>query len=113
MISGLAVSGLAGRQTDRECAALARLAFDPQLAAVAVDDMLDDGEAQPGAADRPRARRIDAVEPFGQARDVLAWDALALVLDRDADGGGAIVARRRQGGCAGDDAAPFRSARRI
>ena len=46
---------------------------------MAVDDMLDDGQAQPGAALFARAVAVDAVEPFGQAGDVERVDALALI----------------------------------
>ena len=42
---------------------------------MAVDDVLDDGEAQPGAADRARAARVHPVEPLGQPRQVLARNA--------------------------------------
>src|SRR3546814_2079909 len=47
--------------------------------------MLDDGEPEPGAADRAAARLVDAVEALGQARDMLGRDAVALVADRQAD----------------------------
>ena len=35
-----------------------------------LDDMLDDGEPEAGSAGFPAARRIDAVETFGQARQM-------------------------------------------
>ena len=47
-----------------------------------LDDVLDDGEAEAGAADRAAAPRIDAVESLGQPRDVLGRDAVAFVADR-------------------------------
>src|SRR3546814_9554213 len=70
------------RQPHRKGAALPRLRVDHQPAAMAVDDVLDDGEPQPGAAEVAAAGGIDPVEPFGQARQVLARDALAMVADR-------------------------------
>ena len=60
----------------------AELAVDAQPPAVALDDMLDDREAKPGAAERAAAAGIDAVETLGDPRDVLGRDALALVGDR-------------------------------
>jgi hypothetical protein len=48
---------------------------------VSVDDVLDDGEAEAGAAGRPRTAAVHPVEALGQARDVLARDARAVVGD--------------------------------
>src|SRR5262245_42774571 len=76
-----------GSEIDRERRAAADLAVDRQRAAMAVDDVLDDGEAQPGSAELTRAAGVDAVEPLGQARQVLARDAVALVRDADGDKG--------------------------
>ena len=52
--------------------------------------MLDDGEAEAGAAHRPAPARIDAVEAFRQAREMIGRDALALIDDLQSDhrGGG-------------------------
>ena len=61
------------------------LALDVEPAAMAVDDVLDDGEAEPGAAQLARAGGIDAVEALGQARQMLARDAVAVVAHRDGD----------------------------
>ena len=44
-----------------------------------LDDMLDDGEAKPGAARVAAARRIDTIESLGQAGEVGGGDAIALV----------------------------------
>ena len=52
---------------------------------MALDDVLDDGEAQPGAARRLAAARVGAIEPAGQQRQVFGRDALALVGDLDHD----------------------------
>ena len=49
-----------------------------------VHEMLDDREAEPGAAEFARTRRIDAIEPFGQPGQMLAGDPLALIGDRNA-----------------------------
>ena len=46
---------------------------------MALDDMLDDGEAEPGAARIAAARGIDAVEALGQAREMVGGDAVAMV----------------------------------
>jgi hypothetical protein len=46
-----------------------------ELAAVALHHVLDDGQAQAGAAGLARAAAVDAVEALGQARQVLARDA--------------------------------------
>ena len=50
---------------------------------MAVDDVLDDGQPEPGAAPLPAALHIHPVEALGQARDGLARDALAVVAHRD------------------------------
>src|SRR6185436_9469108 len=47
--------------------------------------MLDDGEAEPGAADLAAAAGIDPVEALGQPRDMLGGDALAPVDHAEAD----------------------------
>ena len=57
--------------------ALARLAVDVELAAVALHDVLDDRQPEPGAAGLARAAAVDAIEALGQARQVLARDARA------------------------------------
>src|SRR6185437_16366825 len=61
----------------------AKLALDFQQAAMMIDDVLDDGEPEAGAAQRARPRRVDAVETLGEAREMVARDPLALVADRD------------------------------
>ena len=61
----------AGRIT-RKPAALPRPAVDLQRSAMAADDVLDDRQAQPGAARGAAAMGVDAVESLGQARDVAA-----------------------------------------
>ena len=58
---------------------IADRAGDLEPAAMAVEDVLDDREAEPGAAQFARAGGVDAVEALGQARQVLAGNALALV----------------------------------
>src|SRR5207244_2716339 len=54
-----------------------------QLAAVPLHDMLDDRQAEPRAAGLARAAAVGAVEPLGEARQVLACDARAGVGDGD------------------------------
>src|SRR5688572_11187057 len=76
--------GMRVRQVDPHRRALTLLADDLEPAAVAQRDMLGDGEAEPGAADRAAAARVDAVEALGEAGQMLGRDALALVDDADA-----------------------------
>ena len=52
---------------------------DVEFAAVALHHVLDDRQAQAGAAGVARAAAVDAVEALGQARQVLARDADAVV----------------------------------
>ncbi len=49
-------------------------------AVMAADDVLDDGQAQPGAAALAAALHIHPIESLGQARQRLARDALAVIL---------------------------------
>src|SRR5437588_302417 len=63
--------------------AFPKLAFDLEGAAMPVDDVLDDGKSEPSAAHRPRPRRVDPVEAFGEPRQVLAADAVAVVAHGD------------------------------
>src|SRR5690606_9125475 len=60
-----------------EDAALADGAVDRQPGLVQAQHVLDDGQAQPGTAAFARAAAGDAVEAFGQPRDVLGRDARA------------------------------------
>jgi hypothetical protein len=66
-------------QEDGKHRAGAEGALDVEKSAVAVEDVLDDREPEPGAAHFARARGIDAIESLGQSRQMLAGDALALV----------------------------------
>jgi len=66
-------------QEDGEHRAGAEGALDVEKTAMAVEDVLDDREPEPGAAHFARPRGVDAVEPLGQSRQMLAGDALALV----------------------------------
>ena len=70
-----------GRQKHGECAALARRALDLQPALMAVEDVLDDGKAEPRTATLAAAFDVDPIESLGQARDGLARDAFAFILD--------------------------------
>src|SRR6185437_16784297 len=63
------------RQVDREGGALAGRALHGQAAAMAVDDVLDDGETQARAGPFARALALHPVETLGEARQVLAFDA--------------------------------------
>jgi len=65
-----------GQDEDR---ALALLAGDPKLAAMALHHVLDDGQPQARAARLARTAAVHAVKAFGQARNVLWGDADAAV----------------------------------
>src|SRR3546814_1421555 len=65
--------------------ALADRAGDDEVAAMPLGDVLDDREAQPGAAERAAAARIDAVEAFGKPGQMLGRDAVAPIDDRQRD----------------------------
>src|SRR5205823_12716484 len=54
-------------------------ALDLQKSAMVVEDVLDDSQAEPGAAHLAGARGVDPVEAFGQPGQVLAWYALSLI----------------------------------
>ena len=53
-----------------------------EMPLVAPQDVLDDREAQAGAAQAPGAAGLDAVEALGQPRQMLLGDARPLVVDR-------------------------------
>src|SRR5690606_20722665 len=65
-----------------EGAAATDLAGDVQPGLVQLQDVLDDGQAQAGAAGLAGAAAGDAIEAFGQPREVGCGDAVAAVLDR-------------------------------
>src|ERR1700722_6643423 len=94
-----------GRKMDGEDRSQAGLALDLEQAAVMADDMLDDGEAEPGAAERARTRGIDAVEALGEAGNMLARDAAAVVAHAERDAAAVAGARagKGAGGAAGLD----------
>src|SRR5690606_34938149 len=71
------------RQTHGEDTPLAHLRLDDQPAAMAVEDVVHDGQPQPGAAQIAAARRVDPIESLGQARQVIARNTLAMVAYRD------------------------------
>src|SRR6476661_3832922 len=79
------------RQDDRERRALADPRGDIELAAVAVEDVLDDGEPQAGAALFPARRHADPVEALRETRQVLRRDAGPVVLHRHDEAGGTAV----------------------
>ena len=82
---GCAVKCGLGGEGDGRGGAAAELALEAEAAAVAVDDVFDDGEAKARAAHFAGAAFIHAVETLGQAGDVLACDAVALVGDLNDD----------------------------
>ena len=58
-------------------------AADIQLAAMPVDDMFDDRQPQPGAANLPGSCLVNAIETFGQAVNVFFGDWFATVANSD------------------------------
>src|SRR5690606_26505193 len=74
-------------------AALSDLAVDPQVRLVQAQHVLDDGQAQAGTAALARAAGRDAVEAFGQARQVRGGNAVAAVAHREYSA--AVVAARQ------------------
>ena len=89
-------------------------AVDFEKAAVAVDDVLDDREAEPGAAHLARARGVDPVKALGQPRQVLARDAVAAVAHRDRDKGARTplgICRSARRGLGADGDLAFRRGR--
>jgi hypothetical protein len=61
-------------------------AFGPDLSAVELHDVFDDGEAESGAAGFAGAGFIEAIEPFEDALQGIGREAGAVVLDLDVDG---------------------------
>ena len=47
---------------------------------MAIEDVLDDGEAEAGAAARPAFLHIDAVKSLGEPRNVVIGDARPMIL---------------------------------
>src|SRR5947209_5763218 len=74
-----------GRQGHGEGRALARGALDVEPAAMAVDHVLHDREAKPGAAELAGAGGVDTVEALGESRQVRGGNAVALVAHGDRD----------------------------
>ena len=72
------------RQGERERRPAALLGLDPDPAAVLLDDVAGDRQAEARAA-APDARPVDLVEPLEDPRLVGLRDADAVVLDRDDD----------------------------
>ena len=68
-----------------ECRSLSLHALDREPAAVAVEDVLDQRQAEPGAALCAALGDVDAVEALGQPRQVLGGDAGTSVAHRDAN----------------------------
>ena len=94
-------------QPDRDGRSEPLLALDQQMAEVAVDDVLHDGEAQPRPAYGARAAPIHAVEAFGQPRKVRARNARPVVgAPSTGHPGRRGPAARRLGGRGGQPHAP-------
>src|SRR6185503_12812065 len=70
-------------QKDGKRAAAPGRALDVHPSLMAIEDVLDDRETETGAAPLAAALDVDTVEPLGEPRDRLAWDAFTLVLDSD------------------------------
>lgn len=55
-------------QDDAKDTTFAQSAFNQKPATMAIHDMLDNGQAEPGAAHLSRAVAVNSVKPFGQPR---------------------------------------------
>ena len=73
------------RQVDGKQASFTQAALHRDLAAVGLGDVLDDGEPQAGAAERPAASLVNAVKTLEQARQVLLLDSDPVVLHAELD----------------------------
>ena len=72
-------------EQDGEGCALADFAYDPDLAAMRLDNVFDDGQSQAGAAEFAVAGRIAPVEALEQARQMLGCDPCPEILHLDGD----------------------------
>ena len=74
-------------QRDRgpECRSLANHRIDLQIRLMTVEDVLDDREPQSRAAGIAAVGCVHAVEPLGQARQVLGRDPWSVVRYRNRD----------------------------
>src|SRR3979411_2549850 len=84
------------RKLNGKRGALAGLALDHQPSAMAVEDVLDQSKPKTGAAFGPALRDIDAVEAFGQARNVLGRDPRAVIAHRHEDRRSTVGSCRRR-----------------
>src|SRR3954452_22364891 len=80
------------RQAHGKGGALTDLGGDVELAAMAVEDVLDDGESQAGPALLAALRHADAIEPLRKARQVLRGDACSVIRDRGDEAGSVAAA---------------------
>jgi hypothetical protein len=69
---------------DGKRTALPEFRLDRDFAAMQESEVLDDSEAQPGAAHLTRTRPIDTIETFEQTFQVLRRNAVAVVCHQDA-----------------------------
>src|SRR5215471_21290001 len=72
-------------QKDSENRPCARRAVDLEKAAMVIEDVFHNRQAEPRAAHLAGAGRVDAIKTFGQPRQMLARDALAMISDRYRD----------------------------
>ena len=87
--------GVRGRKVHLEGRALARLALHGNPSAVQRDQLLDDGEADPGAFETPGRRRLHLHEALEDLVQVLLLDADSLVDDAHPDSFAVAVHRHR------------------
>src|SRR5688572_16304550 len=74
-----------GRKPDADRGAFAELAFGTDLTVHALDQMLDNGQSETGAAFCARTGRVGAIESLEDARQGFARNSGAVVLDLDLD----------------------------
>src|ERR1700691_2463098 len=70
-------------QVNDECGTCAEHALNRQPPAMAVENMLDQGEPEPGAALSAAFGDIHAIESFGQSRHMLWSDTRPVIAHRD------------------------------
>src|SRR5882724_2035659 len=83
-ITGNRIAGSAQREDQSKFRAPAKRALDMNAAVHLLGDMFDDRKSKARAAGLTGASLVDAVEALEDARQVIAWDADAIVRNRNA-----------------------------
>src|SRR5688500_11241218 len=78
------VASRSDREQHQDLGAFADIAPDVERSAMALDDVLDDRQAEPGAAGFAAARGVGPVEALGHPAQMLARNSRSVVAHRDA-----------------------------